>query len=259
MIDYANLFSISGRVALVTGGTSGIGRMIATGFAGSGARTYICARSADKCASVAAEIARETAGACFGLAADLSTTQGAAALIEAIRERESGLDILVNNAGTLCDAPIDEYPESGWDRVVDLNLKACFFLTQKALPLLRARASAERPSTVVNIGSVGALRVGPRETYAYAAAKAGLHHVTGSLAKRLGPEHITVNVIAPGFFPSEMTQITSEQMHQQLVAMVPRRRVGEPQDIAGLAIFLASPAAAYITGAVIPLEGGMSV
>ncbi|MDE2463355.1 MAG: 3-oxoacyl-ACP reductase FabG [Alphaproteobacteria bacterium] len=258
-MDVSSLFSVRDRVALVTGGSSGIGRMIATGLAAAGAKVYICARSGDKIAAAATEIARETGGSVTGIRADLSDLDGIKALAADIASRESKLHILVNNAGTLCDAPIEEYPEDGWDSVLDLNLKATFFLMQKLLPELRAAGTAVQPASVINIGSVGALRVGPRETYAYAAAKAGLHHVTKSLAKRLGPDNITVNVIAPGFFPSEMTKITSEQMHQTLIAMVPRRRVGEPEDMAGAAIFLASRAGAYITGAVIPVEGGMSI
>ena len=258
-MNIADLFSVAGRVALVTGGTSGIGRMIATGLAAAGARVYICARSAENCARVAADIARETGGTVIGVAADLSTLPGIVALSGHIGAAEGALHILVNNAGTLCDAPIDDYPESGWDDVLDLNLKAGFFLMQKLLGLLRAGGTATRPASVINIGSVGALRVGPRETYAYAAAKAGLHHVSKSLAKRLGPENITVNVIAPGFFPSEMTKITSEEMHKALIAMVPRRRVGEPEDVAGTVLYLSSRAGAYVTGSVLALEGGMSI
>jgi NAD(P)-dependent dehydrogenase (short-subunit alcohol dehydrogenase family) len=258
-MDIGALFAVRGRVALVTGGTSGIGRMIATGLAAAGVKTYICARTQEKCTSVAAELSAETGGAVIGISADLSTVAGITALAGRIAEAEPVLHILVNNAGTLCDAPIDSYPEEGWDNVLDLNLKATFFLLQKMLPLLRAGGTHELPSTVVNIGSVGALRVGPRETYAYAAAKAGLHHVSKSLAKRLGPENITINVIAPGFFPSEMTKITSDEMHKMLIGMVPRRRVGEPEDVAGTVLFLASRAGAYVTGAIIPVEGGMSI
>jgi NAD(P)-dependent dehydrogenase (short-subunit alcohol dehydrogenase family) len=258
-MDIASLFAVTGRVALVTGGTSGIGRMIATGLAAAGARVYICARSAETCRSVAAELSAETGGTVIGLPADLSTLPGITALADSIKAAEGALHILVNNAGTLCDAPIDDYPEDGWDSVLDLNLKATFFMLQKLLPLLRAGGTAERPASVINIGSVGALRVGPRETYAYAAAKAGLHHVSKSLAKRLGPENITVNVIAPGFFPSEMTKITSDEMHTMLIGMVPRRRVGEPEDVAGAVLYLASRAGAYVTGSVLALEGGMSI
>jgi NAD(P)-dependent dehydrogenase (short-subunit alcohol dehydrogenase family) len=258
-MDVGSLFSVRGRVALVTGGTSGIGRMIATGLAAAGAKVYICARSAENCARVSAALAAETGGMVIGIPADLSTVAGIGQLAARIAADEPALHILVNNAGTLCDAPIDTYPEEGWDDVLDLNLKAGFFMLQKVLPLLRAGGTHERPATVINIGSVGALRVGPRETYAYAAAKAGLHHVSKSLAKRLGPENVTVNVIAPGFFPSEMTRITSDEMHRTLIGMVPRRRVGEPEDVAGTVLFLASRAGAYVTGAVIPLEGGMSI
>jgi NAD(P)-dependent dehydrogenase (short-subunit alcohol dehydrogenase family) len=258
-MDVASLFSVQGRVALVTGGSSGIGRMIATGFAAAGAKVYICARSADKIAAAASEIAAETGGEVIGLTADLSTMPGIETLAASIGDRETALHILVNNAGTLVDAPIDDYPESGWDDVLDLNLKAPFFLMQKLLPLLRADATNERPATVINIGSVGALKVGPREVYAYAAAKAAIHYSVKSLAKRLGPEHITVNVIAPGFFPSEMTKITSDEMERMVIGMVPRRRVGQPEDMAGAAIYLASRAGAYVTGSVIPVEGGLAI
>lgn len=259
MIDTSTLFSVEGRIALVTGASSGIGRMIATGLAAAGATVYACARNADRLTQATREIAAETRGACVALPGDISTLDGIKDVVATLTSQTGQLDILVNNAGTLHDSPLDDYSEDGWDAVVDLNLKSCFFLTQKLLPLLRAGASGERPTTVINIGSVGGIRIGPRETYAYAAAKAGLHHVSKSLAKRLGPENITVNSIAPGFFPSDMTQITSDDMHKAIVQMIPRRRVGQQQDAAGLAIFLASPAAAYVTGTVIPLEGGMSL
>src|SRR3546814_828238 len=259
MMDITNLFSLKDRVALVTGGSAGIGRMIATGLAGAGAKVYICARSADKCAKAASDISSETGGQVIGIPADLSSLAGIKMLVEAIGEREKALHILVNNAGTLVDAPVDEYPEEGWDQVMDLNLKAPFFMTQKLLPLLRTASTHERPATVINIGSVGALKVGPREVYAYAASKAAIHWMVKSLAKRLGPENITVNAIAPGFFESEMTVITSEEMRQMVVSMVPRRRVGEAEDMAGVAIYLASRAGAYVTGSVIPVEGGLSI
>jgi len=258
-MDTAALFSVKGRVALVTGGSSGIGRMIATGYAAAGAKVYICARSAPKIAAAAKDIATETGGTVIGIAADLSTVAGISALAAAIGERENMLHILVNNAGTLVDAPVDDYPESGWDDVLDLNLKAPFFMMQKLLPLLRAAATHERPANIINIGSVGALKVGPREVYAYAAAKAAVHYLAKSLAKRLGPDNITVNVIAPGFFESEMTVITSDEMRQMVVGMVPRRRTGTPEDMAGAAIYLASRAGAYVTGSVIPVEGGLAI
>jgi NAD(P)-dependent dehydrogenase (short-subunit alcohol dehydrogenase family) len=254
-MDVANLFSVEGRVALVTGGSSGIGRMIATGLAVAGAKVYICARSANKIAAAVAEIE----GDVIGLTADLSSVSGIDALVAEIGARESALHILVNNAGTLTDQPLDDFSEAAWDDVIDLNLKTPFFLMQKLLPLLRAGATADRPATVINIGSVGALKIGPREVYSYQASKGAIHWLTKSLAKKLGPDNITVNAIAPGFFESEMTVITSEEMRSMVISMVPRRRTGTPEDVAGAAIYLASRAGAYVTGSVIPVEGGLAI
>jgi NAD(P)-dependent dehydrogenase (short-subunit alcohol dehydrogenase family) len=254
-MDVANLFSVEGRVALVTGGSSGIGRMIATGLAAAGAKVYICARSANKIAAAVAEIE----GDVIGLTADLSSVSGIDALVAEIGARESALHILVNNAGTLTDQPLDDFSEAAWDDVIDLNLKTPFFLMQKLLPLLRAGATADRPATVINIGSVGALKIGPREVYSYQASKGAIHWLTKSLAKKLGPDNITVNAIAPGFFESEMTVITSEEMRSMVISMVPRRRTGTPEDVAGAAIYLASRAGAYVTGSVIPVEGGLAI
>lgn len=233
--------------------------MIASTLAARGARVHLCARTADKLERAAAEIRAETGGAVQALPGDVSSLAGIRKVVGELSRREARLDILVNNAGTLCDAPLDSYPEDGWDNVLTLNLKSCFFLVQQCLPLLRESARDARPATVINIGSVGGLRVGPRETYAYAAAKAGLHHLSHSLAKRLGPENITVNAVAPGFFPSELTKVASPEAEAQIVGMVPRRRMGTAADVGGLAVFLASPAAAYLTGAVIPLDGGLSL
>jgi NAD(P)-dependent dehydrogenase (short-subunit alcohol dehydrogenase family) len=252
-MDITNLFSVKDRVALVTGGSAGIGRMIAEGLAGAGAKVYICARHADKVARAATEI-----GA-IGLVADISTADGIKALAAEIAAREPALHILVNNAGTLSDAPVDDFSEAEWDDVIDLNLKTPFFLMQKLLPLLRAGATAELPANVINIGSVGALKIGPREVYSYQASKGAIHWLTKSLAKKLGPDNITVNAIAPGFFESEMTVITSDEMRAMVTGMVPRRRTGTPEDMAGAAIYLASRAGAYVTGSVIPVEGGLAI
>jgi NAD(P)-dependent dehydrogenase (short-subunit alcohol dehydrogenase family) len=177
----------------------------------------------------------------------------------ALAAREDRLDILVNNAGTMYDAPIDSFTEEGWDAVVDLNLKSVFFLTQALLPLLRAAATAEAHASVVNIGSIGGLRIGPKENYSYQAAKAAIHHMSGGLAKRLAAENITVNAIAPGFFPSALTPVDDPKVLDMMVGLVPRRRVGTPEDIGGTVIYLASRAAGFVTGAVIPLEGGMAL
>jgi NAD(P)-dependent dehydrogenase (short-subunit alcohol dehydrogenase family) len=254
-MDVANLFSVRGRIALITGGSSGIGRMIATGLAAAGAKVYICARSADKIAAAAAEIE----GNVTGLTADLSSNAGIEALATEIAAREGALHILVNNAGTLSDQPLDDFSEAAWDNVIDLNLKTPFFLMQRLLPLLRAGATEDRPATVINIGSVGALKIGPREVYSYQASKGAIHWLTKSLAKKLGPANITVNAIAPGFFESEMTVITSDEMRSMVIGMVPRRRTGTPEDVAGAAIYLASRAGAYVTGSVIPVEGGLAI
>ena len=255
MIDTSNLFSVKERVALVTGGSAGIGRMIAEGLAAAGARVYICARNADKVAAAADSIA----GDVIGISADISTIEGIEALVADLSDREDALHVLVNNAGTLSDAPIDEFSESDWDSVLDLNLKSPFFLLQKLLPLMRRGATAKRPATVINIGSVGALKVGPREVYAYQASKGAVHWLTRSLAKNLASDNITVNAIAPGFFESEMTVIKDEAMREMVETMVPRGRTGMAEDMAGAAIYLASPAASYVTGSVIPVEGGLSI
>ncbi|MGI4746893.1 MAG: SDR family oxidoreductase [Janthinobacterium lividum] len=251
-----DLFSLDGKIALITGGTSGIGEMIAAGFVGAGARTYIVGRNAVTCADAASRLSGR--GRAIALPGDVSTKAGIAAVVSALAGLEDRLDVLVNNAGTMREAPIAEFSEEDWDEVLDLNLKSVFFLTQALLPMLRKAASADSHASVVNIGSVGGRRVGPKENYSYAAAKAGLHHVTGSLAKRLGPENITVNAIAPGFFPSKMTVIRPEMLNVVL-AQVPRRRVGQDSDMAGAAIYLASRAGSFVNGIVLPVDGGMSL
>jgi NAD(P)-dependent dehydrogenase (short-subunit alcohol dehydrogenase family) len=252
----SDLFSVAGKVALVTGGTSGIGLMIARGLVEHGARCYIVGRDPKTCESVAAELS--ASGDCRPLPGDLSTVTGLAAVAVAFSSRESKLDVLVNNAGGMYEAPIDQFTEEGWDSIADLNLKSVFFLTQKLLPALRAAAAAAGFASVINIGSMGGSRVGPKENYSYQAAKAGLHHLSGSLAKRLGPENITVNALAPGFFESRMTKIPEAQL-SAVLQLVPRRRLGNPEDIVGSVIYLASKAGTFVTGAVIPVSGGMTL
>jgi NAD(P)-dependent dehydrogenase (short-subunit alcohol dehydrogenase family) len=252
-----NLFDISGKVALVTGGSRGIGEMIATGYVENGAKVYISSRKRDVCDEIAARLSRR--GACISLPADLSTQEGVQGLAGALAARERRLDILVNNAGASWGAPIEEFPEAGWDKVVDLNLKAVFFLTQKLLPLLRAAASAEQPARVINIASIDGIRPPPlHESFAYSASKAGCIMLTRHLARRLAPEEILVNAIAPGPFESQMMKHTLAQHGDQIRASNPRKRIGTPEDIAGVAIFLASRASAYTTGAVIPCDGGVA-
>ncbi|OHB35620.1 MAG: 3-oxoacyl-ACP reductase [Phenylobacterium sp. RIFCSPHIGHO2_01_FULL_70_10] len=249
-----NLFSVEGKVVLITGGSRGIGEMIARGYVENGAKVYISSRKAEVCDRVAEELSEY--GTCISLPFDLGGMDGIEGLANAVKERESRLDVLVNNAGATWGAPIDEYPEDGWDKTVDLNVKSIFFLTQKLLPLLRAAASADEPARVINIASVNGIEPPALETYAYSTSKAGCIMLTRHLAKRLAPEHILVNAIAPGPFPSKMMAATLAQAGDAIAKNNPRGRIGQPEDIAGVAIFLGSRASAYTTGATIPCDGG---
>lgn len=252
----SSLFSVAGKVALVTGGSSGIGLMIARGLVAHGAVTYIVGRNANRCEAVAASL-REL-GECYPLVGDISTVAGVQQLVAAFGKQQQRLHILVNNAGTMYEAPLGEFTEDGWDSVMAVNLKSVFFLTEALLPHLRQAANETDPAAVINIGSVGGLRVGPKENYSYQAAKAGLHHLTGSLGKRLAAENITVNAIAPGFFASNMTQIP-EAIMPEVLAAVPRGRIGQADDMVGAVVYLASRAGSFVTGAVVPVAGGMTL
>ncbi|MFT3816819.1 MAG: SDR family oxidoreductase [Rubrivivax sp.] len=245
------LYSLAGKTAIVTGGSRGIGAMIARGFVESGVKTYIIARNADDCDAAAREMSE--AGECISLPANLATVEGIGGFADAFGAREAKLDILVNNAGTTWGAPFEAYPEKGWDKVFDLNLKSLFFLTQKLHPLLRAAGSANDPARVINISSINGLTHPHMNNYAYSASKAGVAHLTKHLAADLAASHINVNALAPGYFPSKMTAHFTDDMTRS----IPLGRVGRPDDAAGAAIFLASPASAWITGAVLPLDGGM--
>ena len=249
-----SLFDISGKVALVTGGSRGIGEMIATGYVENGAKVYISSRKKSVCDEIAAQLSQH--GTCISLPYDLSTMAGIQALAADFAAREERLDILVNNAGASWGAVIDEYPESGWDKVMDLNTKSVFFLTQALLPQLRKAASRDNPSRVINIASINGIEPPALETYAYSTSKAGCIMLTRHLAKRLAHEDILVNAIAPGPFPSQMMAATLAAAGDMIKANNPRGRIGEPEDIAGVAIFLASRASAYTTGATIPCDGG---
>jgi NAD(P)-dependent dehydrogenase (short-subunit alcohol dehydrogenase family) len=248
------LFDIEGKVALVTGGSRGIGEMIATGFVENGAKVYISSRKREVCEEIAASLSKR--GTCIPLPFDLAGMEGIDGLAAAMAAREPHLDILVNNAGASWGAPIDEYPESGWDKVMDLNTKSVFFLTQKMLPMLRKAATADAPARVINIASVNGIEPPSLETYAYSTSKAGCIMLTRHLAKRLAAEHVLVNAIAPGPFPSHMMRATLAAHGDEIAARNPRGRIGQPEDIAGVAIFLASRASAYTTGACIPCDGG---
>lgn len=255
-MNTTELFSLAGRVALVTGGSRGIGKMIATGFLAAGAkRVYISSRKAEACDATAAELGK--LGDCVSIPADVSTVEGAKALAAEIAKREPQLDILVNNAGAAWGAPFDEFPESGWDKVVDLNMKSPFFLTQALAPQLRAAAKS-RPAKVINIASIDGISVNPWETYSYAASKAGLIHLTKRMSLRLAQDNIVVSAIAPGPFRSEMNREARDHA-DEVARRVPAGRVGEDEDMAGAAIFLASRAGDYVVGEVVVVDGGVTL
>lgn len=251
------LFGVGGKSVLVTGASRGIGLAIAEGFVRAGARVYICGRDAEACAAAAHELGRF--GCCNALPANVSSGEGRRKLIEQLKTYEPSLNVLVNNAGTLWAAPLEEYPESGWDKVFELNVKATFFLIKELLPMLRASARSEDPARIINIGSVNALRIPTHETYAYVSSKAALHQLTRHLAAQLASRHITANVIAPGLFPSKMLAKDLEQKGEaQLSAPIPLKRLSAPLDMAAAAIYLASQAGSYLTGVILPVDGGMA-
>ncbi|MBP6901006.1 MAG: SDR family oxidoreductase [Burkholderiaceae bacterium] len=251
------LFSLAGRTALITGGSRGIGRMIAEGFLRQGARVYISARKAEACQATAAELC--ALGECVALPADVSRAEGIAALVAAYTEREGGrLDILVNNAGAAWGAPFDEFPESGWDKVVDLNLKTPFFLTQALHGHLSVASAAGPRAKVIHIASIDGQTVNPMETYSYAASKAGLIHLTKRMALRLVEDGIIVNAICPGAFASEMNRAARDEA-EAVAARIPARRIGEDADMAAAAIYLASRAGDYVVGTTLTVDGGVNL
>jgi NAD(P)-dependent dehydrogenase (short-subunit alcohol dehydrogenase family) len=253
-----DLFDVAGKTALVTGGSRGIGLMIATGLVEAGARVIISSRKEQDLRAVAEQLA--ATHDCEAIPGDISTPEGAASLAVATRERFDALDIVVNNAGAAWGAPLEEFPASGWDRVAHTNVEGVFHLTVALLPALRAAASPEDPARVINIGSIDGLRPPVLENYSYSASKAAVHMLTRHLAKRLASEHITVNAIAPGPFESRMTNfILGNPESRELVEQsVPLGRIGRPDDVAGLTLFLASRAGSYLTGSVIALDGGIT-
>ena len=253
-----DLFDVSGKNALVTGGGRGIGLMIARGLIQAGVRVVIASRKAEDLEAAAAEL--RTFGDCEAIPADLSTPEGAGALAEAVRARFDALHILVNNSGATWGAPLEEFPASGWDRVINTNLEGMFHVTVGLLPALRAAASADDPARVINIGSIDGIRVPQVENYSYSASKAAVHMLTRHLARRLASEQITVNAIAPGPFQSKMMafMLDTPEKRAEVARIVPLGRIGRPDDAAGLTLFLASRAGSYLTGAVIPLDGGIT-
>jgi NAD(P)-dependent dehydrogenase (short-subunit alcohol dehydrogenase family) len=251
----AELFSVAGKVALVTGGSRGIGLMMARGLVEAGARVYVVSRKAADVQAAAAELSK--LGTAIALPGDLATPAGTRALAAEFAEREPKLHVLVNNAGANWGAPLGSYPDAGWDKVMALNVKSVFDLTRFLLPQLEAAAVAGDPARVINVGSIDGIQVPLLETYAYSASKAAVHHLTRVLARKLAPK-VTVNAVAPGPFESKMMHETLERFGDGIKASCPLKRIGEPDDMAGVAVYLASKAGAYVTGAVIPVDGGIA-
>ena len=248
-----NLFSVAGKVAVVTGGSSGIGAMIARGFVENGVKTYITARKLEQLEQTAAELS--TLGECIAIQSDLSTMAGVDTFADEMLKRESKIDMLINNAGAAWGAPVEEFPEAGWDKVMDLNVKSIFFLSKRLLPALCLAGEANEPSRIVNIASVNGITHPRMNNYSYSASKAAVIQMTRHMAADLRPSHVNINGIAPGFFPSKMTKHVL--VHEQEIAKnLPARKIGELSDIAGTAIYLCSRASNYVCGHTVVLDGG---
>ncbi|WP_371791379.1 SDR family oxidoreductase [Streptomyces sp. NBC_01471] len=253
---HAELFDLRGKRALVTGGTRGIGMMIARGLLQAGVRVVISSRNAEACAQAQEQLS--TFGEVRAIPADLSRHDECRRLSDLVTAGSEPLDILVNNAGAIWDEPLATFPDAAWDTVVDLNLKAPFWLVQALLPALRGAGTADDPARIINIGSIAAIHIPQRPNYSYSSSKAALHQLTRVLAKELGPQHVTVNAVAPGPFPSTMMAATLDEFGEAIAAAAPLGRIGRDDDMAGVAVFLASRAGAYLTGAVIPVDGGIA-
>ena len=249
-----NLFDIKGKVALITGGSRGIGEMIAEGFVKQGVKTYISSRKKEQCDNTAMRLSKF--GQCISIPADLTQINEIQNLFSTINKNEKKLHILVNNAGAAWGADFDNFPENGWDKVMDTNVKSIFFLTQKFVKLLEKSGTNSDPSRVINVGSIDGIGIPRAETYSYPASKAAVHQLTRVLANRLAERNININAIAPGPFQSQMMKETLKKYEKEIINSVPRKRIGVPEDMAGAAIFLSSKASAYITGIVLPVDGG---
>lgn len=254
--SHTALFDLTGKYAVVTGGTRGIGLMIARGLLQAGARVVISSRSADACAAAQQQLS--AFGDVRAIPADVSQHAECRRLADLVTSDSERLDILVNNAGAMWREPLATFPDEAWDTVLDLNLKAPFWLVRALLPALLAAGTADDPARVVNVGSIAAIHVAQSPNYSYASSKAALHQLTRVLARELGPQHVTVNAIAPGVFPSQMMDATIEAIGDTIAAAAPLRRLGRDDDMAGVAVFLASRAGSYLTGAVIPVDGGVA-
>jgi NAD(P)-dependent dehydrogenase (short-subunit alcohol dehydrogenase family) len=250
----SKLFDISGKIAVITGGSRGIGLMIARGFVEAGAKVYISSRDAKACADAVAALGEN----CIAFPHDLGRTEGVHKLAGEIKSREKTLDILINNAGAAWAEPFETYSEKGWDKLMNINLKATFTLSQALYPLLKAAGTAQDPARIVNIGSIDGLLAPSLETYAYSASKAAVHHLTRNMAKHLAKDNINVNAIAPGPFETKMLAPVLAVSRKAMEAGVPRGRIGEDDDMIGAAIFYCSRASSYVTGTVLPVDGGIS-
>jgi len=254
--DLERLFGLGGKTAVVTGGTRGIGMMIARGLLQAGARVVVSSRKADACEQAVAVLSEF--GEVRAVAADLSRQEECKRLAADVLSRTDTLDILVNNAGATWGEPLETFPAAAWDRVLDLNVKSPFWMVQEFLPALRKAGTQDDPARIINIGSIDGIHVSPMTTYSYSTSKAAIHQLTRVLAKELGPQHITVNAVAPGPFPSKMMAATLEAFGEAIAAAAPLRRIGRDDDMAGIAVFLASRAGSYLNGAVIPVDGGIA-
>ena len=254
-LEIPNLFSVKGKTVLITGGSRGIGLMMASTFVKNGAKVYISSRNAAVCEAVETELNK--IGECIAVPADLSTHEGLETLVGEINARESSLDVLINNAGANWSAPFDKYPEKGYDKVMGINVKPIFFLTQAFLPLLEKAATIESPARVINVGSIDGIRVSTIDNSAYGVSKAAVHHLTKILSIKFAGKGITVNAIAPGPFPSKMTKSMLDNVQPMIEKMNPMRRIGRAGDAGGIAVFLASDAGSYVNGAIIPVDGGI--
>jgi len=254
--SHTGLFDLSGKYALVTGGTRGIGLMIARGLLQAGARVVISSRSTDACAEAQQQLSKF--GDVQAIPADLSSHDQCQRLADRVKVDSERLDILVNNAGAMWREPLATFPDEAWDTVIDLNLKSPFWLVQALLPALRRAGTADDPARIINIGSIAAIHVAESPNYSYAGSKAALHQLTRVLARELGPQHVTVNAVAPGVFPSQMMAATIDAIGDTIAAKAPLRRLGRDDDMAGVAVFLAGRAGSYLTGTIIPVDGGIA-